>query len=114
MGILSLGGTKRAEPKKKTEPIKQCSDDWYQVYCKKCPYLVHDEIMKMLHCVRSAGKDCLAQSILVAGSIMVEAHNARMKKSCRDNNGPTRIKTPDPIVNELAKKRRAKIIKRKR
>lgn len=87
---------------------------WYQPYCKKCPYLVFDEELEMVHCVRPVGESCLAEGLLVGGLIIAEAHNEAQRKSYEDNNGPTRIKTPDPVVNELTKKRRAKIHKRRR
>ena len=87
---------------------------WYKSYCNKCPYLVNDEIMEKLHCVRPVGEGCLAEGILVAGVIMTDIHNARIQKACEDNHRPTRIKISDPVVSELTKKRQAKIHKRRR
>ena len=81
--------------------------NWFRIECARCPYLVKDEILKMLHCVRPAkDEECLADGILVASVIAVEKHNKMVEKMFE--------KKPDPIICDLTKKRRAKIIKRRK
>lgn len=89
-------------------PINQ---RWYQPYCKKCPYLINDEITKKLHCVRPAGEECLAEGILVAGVIMANSHNAKITKMYTDRDKKS---ADDAVVHKLSKRRRNKLPKRKR
>jgi len=99
MGEVSF--TTKEEPK----PVKE-DRSWYKTYCSKCPYFINDEILQMLHCIRPAGEECLAAGTLVMGQIIADTHNAMVKKLHEEK--------PKPIISELTKKRRAKIIKRRR
>lgn len=95
----------------KTKQIQLVNDQWYKAHCKKCPYLVNDVIMKMLHCVRPVDEECLAESLLVAGCIVADTHNAMITKMYADRDKKS---IDDEIVHELSKKRRHKLLKRRR
>lgn len=84
---------------------------WYQSRCKKCPYLINDEIMKRVHCVRPIGEGCLAESLLVAGALAAENYNARITAmyAARDKK-----ELDDKVVLKLSEKRRKKLLKRRR
>lgn len=103
MGELSLGKTKRAEPEGKTQPVKSYSKNWYKSHCRKCPYLIKDEIMDMLHCIRPAGEGCLAKSLLVSGVILVEVHNEKIKRMYAEQDAR---KALPPIPHKKIKRRR--------
>lgn len=85
--------------------------NWYKAHCKKCPYLVNDEIMKKVHCVRPVGEGCLAESLLVAGCLAADDYNARITAmyAARDKKS-----IDDEVVVKLSEKRRCKLPKRRR
>lgn len=84
---------------------------WYQPHCKKCPYLVNDEIMKKVHCIRPVGEGCLAESLLVAGCIAADNYNAMVRKIYTDRDKKS---ADDEVVVKLSERRKAKLPKRKR
>ena len=85
--------------------------NWYKTHCKKCPYLVNDETMKKLHCVRPVGEECLAESLLVAGVIAADAHNAMVRKIYADRDKKS---ADNEVVHKLSERRRSKLPKRRR
>lgn len=76
---------------------------WYQPHCKKCPYLVHDEIMERLHCIRPVGEGCLAESLLVAGVIAADKYNAKITAMSAERD---RIAALPSISHKKIKRRR--------
>lgn len=76
----------KVEKQLKPKPIVLEDRNWYKLYCNKCPYFWHEERTEenkdrvMMHCFRPYGEDCLAKSILVSQVIMMDMHNAAMRK----------------------------------
>lgn len=84
---------------------------WYKSCCKLCPYFVNDESLQKLHCVRPVGEGCLAESLLVAGIMIADAHNARVTKMNADRD---KREADHAVVEKLSDKRRRKLVKRRR
>ena len=99
-----MGGT---NTKTKGEIIQLGDIGWYRPYCNHCPYFINDVIMKKLHCIRPTNEECLAESLLVAGTIMAEAHNTMVAKMKVDKDR----KPLDDVVKKLSQKRQKKLLK---
>ena len=98
------------------------NSNWVQPYCRRCPYFIHVDALNQdgriaVRCVRPVGEGCLAESILVAGAIMADAHNEMVKKmyADRDKRDEKEKEMQDmAVVNVLTKKRQGKMLKRRR
>ena len=97
----------RTNTKTKGEIIQLGDIGWYRTHCNRCPYFINDVIMKKLHCIRPTNEECLAESLLVAGTIVTDAHNTMVTKMKVDKDK----KTLDDVVEKLSQKRRKKMLK---
>lgn len=95
-----------ADPKVAKEKVKIIQEDksWCRSYCINCPYFVNDEFTKMMYCVRPVGENCLADGILVAGYIMKQAQDERLREMATAE--ATYIEQRKSITHKKIKRRR--------